>query len=290
MKKIKIILKTILKPLFIIVVAVLLAIALRVFVFSAFKIPSPSMEPVLKSGDYIIATKLVPGARIFPSLTIPYTTSRPDFRRLKGIRAVKRNDVLVFNFPYTDWNKLGFDPDVYYVKRCVAIPGDTFYIRNGKYMVKGCNDILGNEQGQKELAHCTPDNTHPYIYNCFPYRPSFGWTIKNFGPLYVPRSGDKITMDTMNIYLYKRMIEYETSARINIKSDSVFMNDSLIQSYTFKTNYYFMAGDYVSDSRDSRYWGLLPEDHIVGKAVVIWKSTDPVSGKIRWDRILKSIR
>ena len=68
------------------------------------------------------------------------------------------------------------------------------------------------------------------------------------------------------------------------------LNDSIIDSYTFTTNYYFMAGDLVRDSRDSRYWGLLPEDHIVGKAAIIWKSVDPYSGDVRWERVMRTVK
>jgi signal peptidase I len=69
----------------------------------------------------------------------------------------------------------------------------------------------------------------------------------------------------------------------------VWLGDSIIREYTFKMNYYFMAGDYVFDSVDSRYWGLVPEDHIVGKAIFVWKSKDMATGKYRWKRFFKRL-
>jgi len=271
-------------------VAVCLAVLLRVFVFSTFKIPSPSMEPALQTGDYIIVDKLLPGARIFKSYDFVDSNSRPRFWRVKGIRAVKRNDVLVFNYPYTDWNKLRLDPDVYYVKRCVAVPGDTFYIENGIYKVKGCNNTLGNIRAQREISRLIKADFSSEIYNCFPFSDDYGWTIQKFGPLYIPRKGDCIPLNAKNIQVYRKLIEYETGRQVMVNDNQVLLNDSLIHSYTFDVNYYFMTGDLVQDSRDSRYWGLLPEDHIVGKASIIWKSVDPNTGKVRWDRVMKLIK
>ena len=89
--------------------------------------------------------------------------------------------------------------------------------------------------------------------------------------------------------LYKHLIEWEQKVKLGLKGDSVLLGDSLIRTYRFKENYYFMVGDRVTNSRDSRYWGLLPEPYIVGVATRIWKSVDKETGKIRWDRVMKTI-
>ena len=89
--------------------------------------------------------------------------------------------------------------------------------------------------------------------------------------------------------LYKHLIEWEQKEKLALKDDSVLLGDSLIHTYCFKENYYFMAGDRVTSSRDSRYWGLLPESYIVGVATLIWKSENMETGKIRWSRVLKAI-
>jgi signal peptidase I len=116
----------------IVLAGILLAIILRVFFFAAFVIPTPSMEPAIIPGDKVIVYKQIPGPRIIRNFFSLHKGEKPDIIRLKGIRAVRRNDVLIFNFPYSDWSKLEMDMSVFYAKRCVAIPGDTFYIENRK--------------------------------------------------------------------------------------------------------------------------------------------------------------
>ena len=270
--------------------AILLAIVLRIFLFSTFVIPSPSMEPALWCGDRIVVNKLIPGPRIFRNLDFLEKGERPDMFRIKGIRSVRRNDILVFNFPYTDWNKLGFSPDVFYVKRCVAIPGDTFKIENGMYKVSGVGDRLGNADMQLQISRMPDNELNKDMFHCFPYHSDFNWNMKNFGPLYIPRKGDTITVDLRNYHLYSKLIEYETGKTTAVKSQQVYLDNKPLLQYVFTLNYYFMAGDLVRDSRDSRYWGLLPEDHIVGKASIIWKSVDTNTEKIRWDMVMKFIR
>jgi signal peptidase I len=263
--------------------AILFVLALKVFVFASCRIPSWSMVPALIPGDNVLVSKLMPGARI----GCGDNPGTDGVTRLWGISKVKRNDVLLFNFPYSDWDKLGFDFAVYYMKRCVAIPGDTFYIENGIYRVKGSRERLGNYDAQRKFASLNEDSIAPQIYHCFPFDSRYKWTVRHFGPLYVPRKGDVLAIDTLNIALYRNLIRYETGKEISVKQGKVYLGKSLLIKYAFRKNYYFMAGDLVHDSKDSRYWGLLPEDHIVGKAVLIWKSQDMKTGKFRWDRFLK---
>ena len=180
--------------------------------------------------------------------------------------------------------------NVFYAKRCVAIPGDTFWIENGIYQVKNSNEILGNRDKQEQLAAGGSMEWAPIVYNCFPHHERFGWTMKNFGPLYLPRKNETLSIDTMNVFLYRRLIVYETDREIRVHNGNVYLNDSLITHYTFQQNYYFMAGDHVFDSQDSSYWGLLPEDHIIGKVAFVWNTHDKQTGKTRWNRFLKAVR
>ena len=269
-------------------IALVLAVVMRVFFFASFSIPSPSMEPSVLAGDQIIVSKLIPGPRVYKNFKFR-EGGKVETRRFKGRRAIRRNDVLVFNFPYTNWNKLEMDLSVNYLKRCVAIPGDTFYIDNGIYKVKGSDDILGNYRAQSVFSQTREEDIRPEIFNCFPGDTVYNWNVKNFGPLYVPRKGDTLQIDSKNILLYRKLIRYETDKEIETRNDMVFLDDKPLLSYVFQQNYYFMSGDLVQDSKDSRYWGLLPEDHIIGKAAIVWKSKDRRTGKIRWDRIMKKI-
>ena len=97
-------------------------------------------------------------------------------------------------------------------------------------------------------------------------------------------------MTPTNCKLYRNVIEWEQKKKLVLKGNSVMLGDSLISEYMFCKNYYFVAGDNRINSQDSRYWGLLPEEFIVGKTTLIWKSVDPNTGKIRWDRLFKKIR
>ena len=257
--------------------AILLAVCLRVFVFDSFEIPGSSMEPTILPGDHIFVNKLVLGGRVYKNFKF-MKGGKVETMRFWGIRKVKRNDVLVFNFPYSDWNKLDFDLNVFYVKRCVAIPGDTFFIDDGIYKVKNCVDTLGCYAYQLHFSTIKKENIDPGVWNCFPYNETYQWNVRHFGPLYVPRKGDTLLIDSNNIMLYRNLIRYETGKEIDIQGDTVYLNNEVLQQYVFSKNYYFMAGDYAPDSRDSRYWGLLPEDHIVGKAAMIWRSKDRWTG------------
>ena len=116
-----------------------------------------------------------------------------------------------------------------------------------------------------------------------------GWTIDHFGPIYIPVQGDLITLDTINILLYRPLIEYETGKKLVEMKGVYLLNGEVCRQYQFKRNYYFMAGDRGTDSKDSRYWGLLPEDHIVGKVAYIWKSKDSGTDKYRWERFFKRV-
>lgn len=282
--------KGLLQWLLLIFIAILLAISLRVFIFDVFTIPTPSMEPSIVSGDRVVVSKLIPGPRLITNFFSLRKGEKAAYSRLPGWKKVKRNDVLIFNFPYTDWHRLEIDPAVFYAKRCVALPGDTFSIEEGLYKVAGVKDSLGHYPSQQRFYEIPPERLDGSVYHCFPYDEQYAWTSKNFGPLYVPAKGDTMNMTTKNLPLYRNLLVYETGKSATAHKGQVFLGDSLIRQYVFQKNYYFMTGDYVFDSKDSRYWGLLPEDHIVGKVAFVYKSVDPHTGKNRWERFLKVIQ
>ena len=118
---------------------------------------------------------------------------------------------------------------------------------------------------------------------------TLNWNIKDFGPFYIPRKGDEIILNRMNSLIYKKIIEWEKGYALTFRKETLWDNETPLPSYIFSHDYYFMGGDKVENSQDSRYWGLLPDDLIVGKATLIWKSKEPYSGKIRRKRILKKI-
>ena len=293
MTKMKIFLKELKFYAIIFIVSIIFSIVLRVFVFAPIiSIPSGSMYPAVFAGDKIIVTKLVPGPRVFKNIQKVRVDGKVQTKRFKGVRKVRRNDVLVFNFPYVaGWDKIDMDINVFYLKRCVALPGDTFMIENSIYKVKNYPDSLGCLFFQKELSQKSRDDLMDVVWECFPYDSiHYRWNIKDFGPLYVPSSGSTVVLDTLNILLYKNLIEYETDKTLSVRDCLIFLNDERINNYTFQLNYYFMAGDLIFASQDSRYWGLLPEDCIIGKAILVWRSIDMDTGNIRWNRFFKRIR
>ena len=267
--------------------AAVLATFLRVFLMASFKIPSWSMFPAVEAGDFMIVNKQIPGPRVFRNLRQIRREGKVATKRFKGIRAIKRNDILVFNYPYSNPEKIDMDLNLFFLKRCVAVAGDTFRIKDGMYQVTNApSEALGNREQQKRFSAELSDlKLYVFPYDTVHYK----WTVNNFGPLYVPKAGDKLAIDTVSFALYKNLIAYETNRQVTSRNGAIFIGDSMISRYTFTLNYYFMAGDYVADSRDSRYWGLLPEDHIVGKASVIWQSKDMQTGKRRWKRFFKTI-
>ncbi|MCS6906079.1 MAG: signal peptidase I [Bacteroidia bacterium] len=123
----------------------------------------------------------------------------------------------------------------------------------------------------------------------FPYLKNLRKNGNNFGPLLVPRKGQTIPLDTSNIAYYYRAIQAYEKRDIRIKGDKIFIDGKLAKEYTFQMNYYFMAGDNRYNSQDSRYWGLVPEDHIVGKPLFVFLSMEGGIFGIRWNRFFKKI-
>jgi signal peptidase I len=127
----------------------------------------------------------------------------------------------------------------------------------------------------------------------FPEGMTQSWNRDSYGPLQIPAEGWTIEMTAENVMKYSFTIEkYEGHENVEVKEDQLFIDGQKVDSYTFQQNYYFMMGDNRHDSMDSRYWGFVPEDHIVGKAWFLWLSLDKhesMFSKIRWNRIFNGI-
>ena len=127
----------------------------------------------------------------------------------------------------------------------------------------------------------------------FPYSPAFGWNEDNFGPLWLPVKNSTVKLDTANLCLYERIIDVYEDNDLKVEGSTIFINGKPADSYTFKMNYYWMMGDNRHNSADSRYWGFVPEDHIVGKPKFIWLSLDKEATgikKIRWGRMFMGVK
>ncbi|WP_317168206.1 signal peptidase I [Pontibacter pamirensis] len=149
-------------------------------------------------------------------------------------------------------------------------------------------DLIKKVILQQEL----PGTAEPGI---FPNEPAlYSWNKDNFGPLYIPEKGATVAITPETLPLYKHIIlRYEQHENAKLHDGKLYIDGKEISQYTFKQNYYFMMGDNRHNSLDSRYWGFVPEDHVVGKAVFVWLSMDPeghgLLDKIRWSRLFSLI-
>jgi signal peptidase I len=126
----------------------------------------------------------------------------------------------------------------------------------------------------------------------FPHDPHLKWNVDNYGPIIIPKVGMTIKLDSLTFPVYRRVIEVYENNKLELKGNDILINGQKATSYTFKQNYYWMMGDNRHNSEDSRFWGFVPEDHIVGKALFIWMSTDSAGSffnSIRWNRLFKGI-
>ena len=262
----------------------------RVFLFDQFVIPTESMSPTLLPGDRVIVDKTIVGARIYSDFDFDPKGGELRSWRLRGMRQMKRNDIVVFNFPHHD-GRINFIINNVYAKRCVALPGDTISIEEGYYRNNNHKGVLGVESAQNALHAMTDSMIWRQALYAMPFDGHLPWTIRNMGPLYIPRKGDIIPITAKEACVYRMLLEWETGKKVDFdwNSNSAKINGKEFTSHTFCHNYYFMAGDNVCDSNDSRYWGLVPEEYIVGVVRCVSYSLNKSDGELNKDRVFLSL-
>ncbi|MDZ7332194.1 MAG: signal peptidase I [candidate division KSB1 bacterium] len=348
-----------------VLVAFVAAMILRILVVQAFRIPTGSMKDTLLVGDFLLVNKFIYGVRT-PEF-IPLLNIRIPYGRLPGLREPKPGDIVVFKYP--------LDKKLDYIKRCIAVGGQTIEIRNGTVFVDGQPEgqstfvkraydpdegvyvlyyQIHRNNGKKytirlyENIGYVPQNFGPIIgpngkivemrqneifidnqpggsarllnkaYQQTKQQYQYRYLItdlqgsafevdyyespqplannNSFAPLWIPKKGAKIKINQDNYHLYQKIIEDYEKNEVTWRQGKLWINGTPTDEYTFKDDYLFMMGDNRDNSADSRSWGFLPRDHVVGQALIIYFSWDQrlplykFFKKVRWARITDIIR
>ncbi len=214
------------------------------------------------------------------------TPTNNDLKNIEVVRERLKEDYDITSYMGTDENgNPGLVTDVrewYEGRMLITIKNkdlnDMYTFFQGKNNVERSNDTAG-------IFEYLENRYFPV----FPNDRSYNWTNDNFGSLWIPKAGVKINLDLKNLPLYRRIIDVYEHNDLIVKGNEIFINGKKVTTYTFKQDYYWLMGDNRQNSLDSRYWGFVPEDHVVGKGVLVWFSSDPAGG-VRWNRIFKLIK
>lgn len=250
------------------IVFVLVAfLILNSFVIASFEVPTGSMENEIMTGDFLFVNKFIYGGST--PRTIPIINIRIPWFRVPGFRSVERGDVIVFEFPgYRDETQAS--EFQFYLKRCVAMSGDTIQIIKRALYVNGKPFPIPRNMKFNNHHENPPGLAMEAIFpKGAPYNED------NWGPEIVPAKGDVITLSPENIDRWKTFIGREGHA-VQMRGDGTILIDGIpSSSYTVRRNYYFGMGDNRDNSLDSRFWGYIPQENIVGTPMIVYWSWDP---------------
>ena len=195
------------------------------------------------------------------------------------------------NVQYTyRMKKVADFPDELMKELGISMEDLTCLNQNGYMPLTG--KAAGELRKHRELVRDVTLNTEAVTGDLYPLNGNYGWTRDNYGPIWIPQKGKSIKLNMRNIAIYERPIKVYEGNELDVRGGKIYINGKEAREYTFKMDYYWMMGDNRHNSADSRYWGFVPEDHIVGKPIFIWWSSDPdrsgLSG-IRWGRLFRMV-
>ncbi|MEX2641034.1 MAG: signal peptidase I [Balneolales bacterium] len=325
-----------------IIFAGIAALIIRALFLEAYRIPTPSMEQTLLTGDFLLVSKLHYGARSPMSLGIPFTGMHiqglqlPWFR-IPGLMDVNRNDIVVFNYPVDD---AVISQKTNYIKRAVAIPGDTLAIRNKElfinsepsepfptieqnylvearerlrlsptrvrsaganilqsrsenYIMNMTGEVAARIEGWAEVVdmqpYVLPEEHNEFSRQPFIFSAGFSGNHHHMDPMIIPFEGQTVALSEENWHLYHDIIVRYEHNDVRQEGDNFVINGVETNEYTIKQDYYFMMGDSRDNSEDSRFWGFVPKDHVVGRAFLIYFSWDSERFLPRFSRLFNLI-
>ena len=195
------------------------------------------------------------------------------------------------NVQYTYWVKLKRHLTDEELKEMAITQEDLMSLNQNGYMPL-TNMAVERMKKSPDMVESIELNTEASTLDTYPLNGNMHWTRDNYGPIWIPKKGASIDLTLDNLPIYERPIKVYEGNELDVRDGKIFINGKEAKSYTFKMDYYWMMGDNRHNSADSRYWGFVPEDHIVGKPIFIWWSSDPdrsgFSG-IRWNRLFRMV-
>jgi len=241
------------------------------FVMASFEVPSSSMERTVMTGDRVLVNKFIYGGTT--PYTIPFTSIRLPHLRVPGFRSVQRGDVIVFDWPGPR-DQMEKPKQVFYLKRCIGLPGDTVridhkavYVNDESFPLPEHSQFLQQEQLPAGWADS----------DIFPRGAAFN--MDNWGPMVVPRRGSRIPLDEANLQKWAVFITRE-GHRVESSAGTVLIDGAPAKEYTVERDYVFALGDNRDNSLDSRYWGFIPMEDIIGTPMVVYWSWDQLLVKL----------
>ncbi len=263
--------------------ALIAALLIKSFLIETSRVPTGSMETTIKVGDFLFVNKFIYGSS--SPRNIPFTDVTLPFFTLPAIKDPEKGEIVVFEYP-GDRDDLHSNAITNYVKRCVGAPGDTIQIINKVVFIDGAESPIP--------THIQYSNPYPSPvgvpgYGIFPK--GSGWNKDNYGPYVIPKKGDIVDLNIGNVEWWRTIIDREFGKRVVTKrGGKIFIEGKEVTSYEIEKDYYFMMGDNRDDSADSRFWGLVPRNLIVGEALMIYWSWNPAYSFAEFFKLVGSTR
>ena len=262
--------------------AAIAALIIKTFLIETSRVPTGSMESTIKVGDFLFVNKFIYGST--SPRNVPFTDIALPYFQMPAIRDPRKGDIVVFEFP-GERDDMQSDKIMNYVKRCIGVPGDTVEIVNKVVFVNG------KELWRPRHIQYT-SSTQPKGMPDFQIFPKGElWNKDNYGPLVIPKKGDVIKLNLQNVEKWRTIIDREFGRRVvSVDGGKVLIDGKAAPSYTLQKDYYFMMGDNRDESWDSRFWGFVPRDKVVGQAFLIYWSWDPSIDFSDFFKLLASTR